>query len=40
MQLTYNDALGTVHNELAAAHHDRNFAKINIFFADGLRSIA
>ena len=40
VQLTHNDALGTVHNELAAAHHDWNFTEINIFFADGLRSIA
>ena len=40
VQLAHNHALGTVHNELTAAHHDWDFAKINIFFADGLRSIA
>ena len=36
MQLAHDDALCAVHDELAAAHHDRNVTEIDVCFSDWL----
>ena len=39
VQLAHDHALGTVHDELAAAHHDREVAEVDVFLGDLVHTI-